>query len=754
MKLAFCAIVKGADEEAQPLERLLGSVAPHVDGIFITITQPNDAVRLVAESFNANISNFEWCNDFSAARNFNFAQVPEDYDYILWGDADDTFDNLSLLKGTLEEHAKDAYFMWYCYAHDEHGVPTVVHPKTMVVKRGVFEWKGKVHEDLSPKRQISSYMLEDIRRIHHTNETRATESAKRNLEIALTEDESDPRTWWNRASAYIGAGKDDEAIAANDIFLSMSRSDAEKYMALLRNADVYHHKNNITKAVEEIKKAIATRYDWPDAYFALGKMLIIQKKLTEARDAILQGITKKPPVYQMVAYNPRDYDYNPLMLLAKVYWELGRPDQALSCLEGCKKIQPKNDNLDKMIETAQDETDRYDTVLKAWKKLSAFKRKGSAKKLYDSLPTDIQNHPLIMHWHNTTFIKETSSGKDVVYFCGMSHENWNPDSAKTGIGGSEEAVILLTREWAKMGYNVTVYAGSDEPKEYEGVKWLPYWLYNTRDKQDITILWRLPQTVDYNINSTKVYLDLHDTIEAEELTKERVAKIDKIFVKSKAHRILYPDLPDSKFFIVNNPIELSLFNGIVERDPFLIINTSSPERSLEACCRIFRKVKEREPRAKMQWAYGWNNFDAIRSDEPKAMQWKQAVSEYMEVLGIENLGRISHEEVAKLYRKAKVFLYPTRFYEIDCISARKAQIAGANVVSSDFAALDETVVLGTKIHAVPSAVTNIELSDAEENDEKYVEAVLEAFNKENKHLHASEFAPNNIAIKWIKVWES
>jgi hypothetical protein len=108
-KIAFAAIIKGSDSEADVLNNLLWTVQPHVDGIFITITQPNEKVKQVAELYNATVSHFEWCNDFAKARNYNFAQVPKDYDYILWGDADDEFKNLALLKPFVEKN-KAAFF--------------------------------------------------------------------------------------------------------------------------------------------------------------------------------------------------------------------------------------------------------------------------------------------------------------------------------------------------------------------------------------------------------------------------------------------------------------------------------------------------------------------------------------------------------------------------------------------------------------------------------------------------------------------
>lgn len=759
MKIAFCAIIKGSDDEAPLLDTLLSSVEEYVDGMFITITQPNEAVRTVAQQHNATVSEFPWEGDFAKARNFNFSQVPKEYDYIMWGDADDTFQEMDKLRPAMSQVNADAYLMWYAYDHDQYGLPTVVHAKTMVVKNdGSFVWKGRIHEDLDANREIEVYLIQDVKRIHHPTPERVQQSAERNLGIAMTESEDDPRTWWNRSNALLSMGEHDQALDALRRFVTVSQSDAEKYLAYIRMGHIAKNAGDKKQAVEMAKKAIAIHYDFPDAYFALGEFLIDQKKLYEARDAIMEGLKKKPPVYSMVVYNPRDYDYNPLMLLAKCYWEMGRPSDALVCLTSCKEIQPNNESLDKMIDVAEEEDELLKVATRAKAKLTSYKRPASAKKLLDSLPEKIRQHPIIMHWANQTFVKEKSSGKDIVYFCGMSHEEWNPDSVQTGIGGSEEAVILLTTEWAKLGYNVTVYTNCGKEKVYDGVQWKPWYLYNPRDKQDITILWRIPRVVDYDINSDKVLVDLHDTVRPGEFTEQRLAKIDKIFVKSKAHRRIFPNIPDEKFAIATNPIDISLFEGEVERDQNLIINTSSPERSLEAVCRIFNKVKQQRPEVKMQYAYGWGGFESMREDDAHSLQWKNAIQSYMKTIGIEDLGRISHKEVADLYKRAKVFFYPTKFLEIDCISARKAQIAGANVVSSDYGALDETVEIGTKIPTETDyqkwgKTHNIEFSDPD-NDDLYVEAILKALDTENQHLDSSRFTPEATAKRWITLWES
>ena len=138
IKLALALIVKGTDAEAELLDRCLENVSPYVDGIFITSTYkkgeiPNQRVREVAEAYDAEVSTFEWINDFGAARNFNFSQVPKEFDYILWCDADDVWRGLDKLKPTLEANPKvDILAFWYLYDFDQYNQPTVVHKKSRV----------------------------------------------------------------------------------------------------------------------------------------------------------------------------------------------------------------------------------------------------------------------------------------------------------------------------------------------------------------------------------------------------------------------------------------------------------------------------------------------------------------------------------------------------------------------------------------------------------------------------------------------
>ena len=116
-------------------------------------------------------------------------------------------------------------------------------------------------------------------------------------------------------------------------------------------------------------------------------------------------------------------------------------------------------------------------------------------------------------------------------------------------------MINLAKRLAK-DWNVVVYNNCGEAKVYDGVQYKHFWEWNPKDRQDITIFWRHPKPLDWDINSKYVCVDMHDVLPSGEFTSERLNRIDKIFFKSKAHRDLFPNVPDEQAVIL--PMELFL----------------------------------------------------------------------------------------------------------------------------------------------------------------------------------------------------
>lgn len=712
MRIALAMIVKGSLEESIFLDRCLKNIYPYVDGIFITSTykkgdEPNNDVNLVCAKYKANVSYFQWKNDFAAARNYNFSKVTKDYDYILWLDSDDIVQNPEKIRPTIEENKDvDAFAFWYYYAFDKHNNPTVVHKKTQIVRNDkCVEWVGKLHEDFKENRGINAKFIEGIQRIHLTTDEHFASAQKRNVEISKEEaklNPQDPKVYFNLGNSLLGASNPKEAKVAYSKFLKESQSDEEKYIVHQNLSAVEKYLGNRDKAIEHLQIAIGIYPDLPDAYNQLGYLYFEYELFDQAERYLLIGLVMKPKYHRMIVYNPRDYDYNPMLALAKTYFNKSRPDYALPLLKGCLQIYPKDKIIQSWIDEMEKELRRLEKVLDVIKSLDGITDKNKIKQAIEKIDPDLRSHPAICRIMNEHFVKTESTGKDIAYYCGETTHEWNPDLFKTkGFGGSEEAVINLSREWAKQGYNVTVYnsCGTSEMVR-DGVTYRPYWTFNAKDKYDHLIIWRHPKILDHNINVTNIYVDLHDVISQGEFTEKRLKKIKKVMVKTKFHRSLFPNIPDEKIEIVPNGLDVSMFENVdIKRNPFLLVNTSSPDRSMDVMPRLFKMIKERVPQVEMKWAYGWETFDASFKNDKKMMEWRNNLQKEIDEAGIISLGKIPQAECAKLYLEGSIFAFPSEFAEIDCISVKKAQVAGCVPVTTDFGALDESNIYGFKIHS-------------------------------------------------------
>ncbi len=87
IEISLCMIVKN---EEKVLERCLKSIADLMDEIIIVDTGSTDRTKEIAKKYTDKIYDFEWIDDFSAARNFSFSKATKDYIYA--ADADEVLD--------------------------------------------------------------------------------------------------------------------------------------------------------------------------------------------------------------------------------------------------------------------------------------------------------------------------------------------------------------------------------------------------------------------------------------------------------------------------------------------------------------------------------------------------------------------------------------------------------------------------------------------------------------------------------------
>ena len=143
-------IVKG---EAAVLERCLDCVKTLVDETIIVDTGPPDGTKEIIKSYAGRLYEYDWQDDFSAARNYSFSLASSDY--CLWLDADDvlpasTVETLEKLKENWDP-ATDVVMLPYQTAFDESGRPVFSFWRERILRKGPEAvWKGRVHEAIEP----------------------------------------------------------------------------------------------------------------------------------------------------------------------------------------------------------------------------------------------------------------------------------------------------------------------------------------------------------------------------------------------------------------------------------------------------------------------------------------------------------------------------------------------------------------------------------------------------------------------------
>lgn len=701
--LSLCLIVKN---EEKTLPTLLSSILEYVDQVVITDTGSTDDTKQVCEKLcgdKLKWSEFEWCDDFSAAREFNFSQA--DGDWLLWADADDEITggkHLAEIIEKNEENGVNAVLFPYHYVVDEAGNTKALQMRERLIKNdGTYKWIGRLHEAMLPvKKTAKAIRLSSVQWIHKTSEDRVKDSTLRNVDIlekALAEeienDKVDPRTVYNLGNAYFTVDNWPKALACYQKYIPISGWEEEIYLAKHRSALALFHMQHFEPAIEMALLAIKDKPQYPDAYVDLGKIYF---QMGEFEKALfwLQQAEEKPFPENLPVINPMDFGPNLDWLIGHCFVQLVRYKDAIPRFKSFKEAVPYNEDVDDILATLEEAYQEERDV----KILSRAADLIWSQEFWSMVPRKFLEYPELAIKRNQALVTKTeTSGKDIVIYCGKSVVPFDPTSETSGgIGGSEEAVINLAKLLVDKGWNVTVFGRQNAEGNHDGVLYKHFTEYNPNDAYDIFISWRMPSLMTSNINAKKKFLWLHDCTPEESLTADVLANVDKIFVLSEAHRALYPNVEDDKFFLTGNGINPGHFSEKVERNPMYCINTSAPDRGLEVLLKMWPKIKKEVPEAELHWFYGWETFDKLHEGNKEKMQWKKNLLELLDQPGVYDEGRVDHKTIAKKYQEAQLWLYPTEFYEIYCITADKAQAGGAFPVTTNVGALEERVLFGKK----------------------------------------------------------
>lgn len=558
MTIGLSMIVR---DEVEEVAKLLELLDPYIDEAYITITskkREQDFYKI--KNSKVRWSTFTWVDNFSKARNYNLKRIKTDY--FIWLDSDDTVLNperIPELCEYMQRNGLDGLYLPYDYMQNEAGESIAWHVRERILKTDhPWEWKGAIHESLISRGVPVLEKNEDLVVKHNKSIDAVPESAKRNHKILLKEYEKgeDPRVTHYLGLSYFMQRDYDKAIELLLEHIKTSGWDEEIYRSWCKIAEAHLLTNNIAKANAALNAAIDLLPDYPEAYYVKVDIYYREKDAKKAYEWLKTALSKpQPPTMSIIDPNKR---VRAMMVGVYCLMELGRPKEAFGLLNDVKKESPLNPmakDVADAVEYSYMEAKAIEMV--EWLSMFNDEYRGDVVKLLQSLPPDMFSDPRL-NSIRAKFIKPKRwKHKSIVFFC-PSDVVWGADTLEEGMGGSEEAIVYLSRELAKLGWEVTIYNERDEEYKDGEVTYLPWTTLNTQDQFDVFVAWRAPEHAK-GIKARKAIVDMHDAIEAHRV-KVASEYVDKFFVKSKYHRSLFKDTKDSKFTVIGNGIKEDQFN--------------------------------------------------------------------------------------------------------------------------------------------------------------------------------------------------
>ena len=368
---------------------------------------------------------------------------------------------------------------------------------------------------------------------------------------------------------------------------------------------------------------------------------------------------------------------------------------------------------------------------------------------------------------------------------------------KQGLGGSESAIILIAKELADLGFEITVFNNCNidhaSPGVYDNVTYRPLTDLANDHYFDVVISSRtvIPFTPpkDYPVlndmrampfQNMNLYdrilakakmriLWMHDTFCLGDALIEDLAvsnRITDIFTLSDWHltyiancnhgRMRNFEVLKRKLFITRNGAKN--YNKEVNIDAkdrnLFVYNASATKGMIPLVEKIWPRVKQFIPEAKLKVIGGYYRFSKSSAPDDQEKKWREMANDQRNAdLGIEFTGVIPQREIADILTKSNFMIYPSAFPETFGISTLESLLYNTPALTCRFGALEEIALEGACYHIDYAIEPNGLFPNINTNDqiEKFVRMTVEAYH--NTYLHQQKQYYCNI-IKEIAGWDS
>lgn len=373
-----------------------------------------------------------------------------------------------------------------------------------------------------------------------------------------------------------------------------------------------------------------------------------------------------------------------------------------------------------------------------------------------------------------------------------------PSALERGIGGREGALLYLSREWAKLGHEVTNFVdveqgqrfyenwdfiyhhearptlgneipGIDTPLLNKGFhEYVPLNLSKhmlAHFPWDVAIAWECPSIFEEKQIREQVKLRIAE-MQVCHFPPGQMQAAEEYCQYVAALSDWHGDF--LRFSGLNKPRHtvVTLPNGVditkYPKDEYhkgrdfssapLFVYSSSPDRGLWQLLQSWKYIRKDFPSAELLVAYGAKDWVEINKwSHGRAGEMAVEIQKLMRQRGVKDIGKIGQSELAKFQLKATAWLYPLdsiNATESGCITAVENAAAGNPIITTNCDCMEEEFGAIGRIVRLPF------------DPEEYAEIVKTVLIDEDYYLllqeRGREFAEKRdwrlIAPEWIKLF--
>lgn len=686
--------------------------------------------------------------EFGKARQDSFNLIPKDVKWAFWCDTDDVIQNaeqIPQLTAYCDKLGIDEVIMVYNYAPAVNGIVPVTQKRERLVNlRKKGGWRNWVHENyIITEPSVIAFMeqlpfnvyLDHLRTGFESLATNRRNNQIMKLQIEKEGVDKVPDEVLHHL-AYDEWEHHEYIECIAHYQLLMKRWEGKQiatemlFGVLIKLAQSYLNTQKLDESIKYALQAISVNKTFADGYLLMAQIYSTIGSWDEVEyyaDKVLK--LGKPNTTSPI--NEFEYSVVPLQYKLQVYVQRNDLTNAKKVTQQLKQLMPGNPdvtsqyfNLD-LEEKRQGAIRAVDALGRYYQENNMAKDLG---KLRQAIPIELLDDDVVRQKIKEFKSDETRKSRRVVFmgsksiviFAGQGYEDWDGESdVKKGIGGSEGMCIQLSRELAALGNKVIVYnsCGDSDGKTFDGVTYINWQKWDSNLKCDVFISLRRPDVFQKLIKATKQYLWLHDT-EYGDVPLNLLYALNKIIVLTYFHKQVIKQnhgvKKDEIFWVTRNGLNKSALEyadkNAKKRNPYQLIYGSSYDRGLDNLLTMWPKIKQAVPEATLKIFYGTETMDkmiqirAQNGDMATAQYLQNFKSRIIDMIsksdGVQELGRVSQNELYKNFEESGLWVYPTNFQEISCITAMTAQATGAFPVCTPVAALNETINgrYGTKVN--------------------------------------------------------